>query len=133
MTVQNSTTARNGLLDAISTAYGSTPKLRIYSGTMPATPATALSGNTLLAQFTMAPAAASGGSKDMIGGTLTVAAAAAGTAAFYRVYDSAGTNCHEQGSVTATGGGGDLTLDNLSIASGQTVNITSFTKTAPGA
>lgn len=29
--------------------------------------------------------------------------------------------------------GGDLTLDNTSIATGQTVNITAWTKTAPGA
>jgi hypothetical protein len=35
--------------------------------------------------------------------------------------------------VTATGGGGDMTLDNTSIASGQQVTITSFTITAGGA
>jgi hypothetical protein len=34
-----------------------------------------------------------------------------------------------QGTVTATGGGGDLTLDNTSINSGQTVNITSWSIT----
>lgn len=31
------------------------------------------------------------------------------------------------GSVTATGGGGDITLDNVSIAAGQTVSMTSLT------
>lgn len=41
--------------------------------------------------------------------------------------------CHMQGTVTATGGGGDLTVDNTSIASGQTVQLTGFTLTAPGA
>jgi hypothetical protein len=35
--------------------------------------------------------------------------------------------------VTATGGGGDLTLDNVSIASGQTVTISTWTRTMPGA
>jgi hypothetical protein len=35
--------------------------------------------------------------------------------------------------VTATGGGGDLTLDNTSLATGQDVLITGFTLTAPGA
>ena len=34
-----------------------------------------------------------------------------------------------QGTVTLTGGGGDMTLDNTSIASGQAVNVTSFTLT----
>jgi len=37
-----------------------------------------------------------------------------------------------QGSVTTTGGGGDLTLDNTSIASSQVVNINSLTYTQPG-
>jgi hypothetical protein len=34
-----------------------------------------------------------------------------------------------QGTVTATGGGDDMTIDHTSIASGQTVNVTSFTLT----
>jgi hypothetical protein len=38
-----------------------------------------------------------------------------------------------QGTITASGGGGDMTLDNVSIATGQTVNVTGFTLTAPGA
>jgi hypothetical protein len=35
--------------------------------------------------------------------------------------------------VTATGGGGDLTLDNVSIATNQPVTITSFTLTEANA
>lgn len=35
------------------------------------------------------------------------------------------------GTVTVTGGGGDITRDNTSIASGQTVNITGYTHTQP--
>jgi hypothetical protein len=35
--------------------------------------------------------------------------------------------------VTATGGGGDMTLDNTSIASGQKVTITTFTISAGNA
>ena len=38
-----------------------------------------------------------------------------------------------QGTITATGGGGDMTLDNTSIASAQQVTITSFTLSAGGA
>jgi hypothetical protein len=34
-----------------------------------------------------------------------------------------------QGSVTATGGGGDLTVDNTNIAVSQTVSVGSFTYT----
>jgi hypothetical protein len=34
-----------------------------------------------------------------------------------------------QGTVTVTGGGGDLTLDDVTIESGQTVTITAFSLT----
>jgi len=41
--------------------------------------------------------------------------------------NNADSVCHEQGSVTATGGGGDLELDNISIAVSQTVTINTWT------
>ena len=136
MAVQITDGTKHGMLDAISTVWGATPKLRLYSGTPPADETAALSGNTLLAEVTPAPASASGGSKDMLGGTKTTTGAAgagAGTnAAFYRLYNSAGSTCYEQGTVTVTGGGGDMTMDNINIANGQTVNVNTWTKTIPG-
>lgn len=75
-------------------------------------------------------AAASSGSKAKSGTWQDASADATGTAAHFRIYASDGTTAHMQGTVTATGGGGDLTLDNTSIASGQSVTITSFTLTA---
>jgi hypothetical protein len=56
---------------------------------------------------------------------------AAGIAAHFRIKQ--GATCHLQGTVTATGGGGDMTLDNVTIATGQQVTITAFTLTAGGA
>lgn len=53
-------------------------------------------------------------------------ASGTGTADNFKVYDS-DDNLIFSGTVTATGGGGDMTLDNTSINSGQTVSITSFT------
>ena len=134
MSIQQSVTVRNAMLDAIETAVGTTPVLKIRTGAAPATCATADSG-TVLVSITLPSdwmAAASAGSKSM-SGTWSGTAAAAGTAAHYRLYASDGTTCHEQGTVTATGGGGDLTLDNTSIASGQTVSVTTFTRTAANA
>jgi len=133
MALQFSIAARNAMLDALETAIGTSAKLQIRTGSQPATCATASSG-TLLVEFSLSSdwaAAASSGAKAFAAVT-TTAAAAAGTAAHFRVLDSAGTTCHWQGSVTATGGGGDLTLNNTSIASGQDVAITSWTITAPG-
>ena len=91
---------------------------------------------TLLAEMTLPSdwmAAASSGSKALSGTWQDASANATGTAGHFRLYDSGGTTCHAQGTVTATGGGGDLTLDNTSIASGQSVTITSFTITAGNA
>lgn len=131
MALQYSTTVRNAELDAMETAISTAPVLRIYTGSPPADCATAASG-TLLVSFALPSdwlAAASGGSKGK-SGTWSGTASSAGTAGYFRIWNSGITTCHMQGTVTATGGGGDLTLNNTSIASSQTVTITSATFTA---
>lgn len=131
MAIQLSTAVRNARLDSIETTIGTSAVLRIRTGAAPADCATADSG-TVLAELSLPSdwmAAASGGSKAKSGTWQDVSANAAGTAAHFRIYDSGGTVCGLQGTVTITGGGGDLTLDNTSIAIGQTVTITSFTLT----
>jgi hypothetical protein len=131
MTIQNSTAVRNARLDAIEVTIGTTAVLKIRTGAQPATCATADSG-TVLATLTLPSdwmAAASSGTKAKSGTWEDTSADAAGTAAHYRLYASDGTTCGQQGSVTATGGGGDLTLDNAVIAVGQDVVITGWTWT----
>lgn len=135
MSLQLSVAARNALLDAIETAIGTSAVLKIRSGSAPADCAAADSG-TVLATLSLPSdwmAAASSGAKAKAGTWQDTSADAAGTAAHFRIYASDGTTCHAQGTVTATGGGGDMTLDNTSIASGQQVTITSFSLTAPNA
>lgn len=135
MALQYSVAVRNAQLDAVEGTAGTAALLRIYSGSPPANCAAAASG-TLLAEMTLPSdwmAAASSGSKALAGTWQDASANATGTAGHFRLYDSGGTTCHAQGTVTATGGGGDLTLDNTSIASGQSVTITSFTITAGNA
>ena len=129
MPVQFSVRVRNARLDVIETTIGASPKLRIYSGAMPVNCAAAPTG-TLIAEITCPAdwlAAASNGSK-VLSGSWTVAATNAGTAGYYRIYDSTGTNCDEQGNITATGGG-SMTVDNTSIAAAQTVTVTTKTLT----
>lgn len=131
MAIQLSVAVRNARLDAIESTVGTAPILRIRTGAPPASCATADSG-TVLAEMTLPSdwmAAASGGSKAKSGTWQDLAANAAGTAAHYRLYDSAGTTCHEQGTVTGTGGGGDMELDNTSIAVNQQVTITTWSRT----
>lgn len=138
MSVQQSVTVRNAKLDAVETAVGVTPVLRFFSGAQPANCAAANSG-TELANGSLPSdwmAAASGGTKAKSGTwTITgIAGASTGTdIGHYRIYAVDGTTCHEQGSVTDTGGGGDMTLDNSNIANNQIVTVTSYTKTAGNA
>jgi hypothetical protein len=131
MAVQLSVAVRNARLDAIETSIGTSAVLRIRTGAPPANCGTADSG-TVLATLNLPSdwmAAASSGSKALSGTWQDLTADATGTAAHFRVYDSGGTVCGIQGTVTATGGGGDMTLDNTSIASGQQVTVTTFTLT----
>ena len=132
--MQYSVTLRNNQLDQIESTLGVTPKLQIRSGAAPANCAAADSG-TLLAEITLPSdwmSAASAGSKAKLG-TWSVAGVAAGTAAHFRLKDSAGTTCHLQGTVTLTAGGGDMTLDNTNIAVGQTVTVNTFAISAGNA
>lgn len=132
MALQYSATVRNAQLDALETAVGTSPVLKIRTGSPPANCATADSG-TVLAEITLPSdwmLAASSGSKSKSGTWQDLSANASGTAGHWRLYASDGTTCHAQGTVTATGGGGDMTLDNTSIASTQVVSVSSFTITA---
>lgn len=76
-------------------------------------------------------AAASGGSKDLSGTWQDSAANAAGVAGHFEIVQ--GTTRHIQGNITATGGGGDMEIQNTNIAVGQQVTVTAFTLTAGGA
>lgn|SRR5574340_45248 len=131
MTLQLSTNVRNARLDAIETAIGVSAILKIRTGAAPANCAAADSG-TVLATLNLPSdymSAASAGAKAMLGTWQDASADAAGTAAHFRLYASDGTTCHLQGTVTATGGGGDMTVDNTSFAAGQQFTVTSFTLT----
>lgn len=131
MSIQFSESVRNGRLDSFETTVGTAPKLQIRSGAAPANCATADSG-TLLCEIDLPSdwlAAASGGAKAKSGTWSDVGVNGPGTAGHFRIKDTAGTTCHMQGTVTATGGGGDMTVDNTSIATDQTVTVTGFTIT----
>lgn len=131
MAVQLSIAVRNARVDSIESTIGASAILRIRTGSPPANCATADSG-TVLAEMTLPVswmAAASSGTAALSGTWQDTSANATGTAGHFRIYDSTGATCGIQGTVTATGGGGDLTLDNTSITSGQQVTITAFSIT----
>lgn len=132
MAVKLSTAVRNAMLDEITSAIGSSGLLRIYNGSQPAGPGTAVSTQTLLAELALsatAAAAASSGVLTFNSITQDSSANATGTASWYRVVTSGGTGVID-GSVGTSGA--DLNLNTTSIVSGGPVSVTSFTYTAPG-
>jgi hypothetical protein len=126
MPVTLNTALKNVLLDGLDSAFNA-GTLTIRTG--PAPGANAAATGTVLATITLpadAFAAASGGTKAAQGTWQDASADASGTAQHFRLVSGAGTLVLE-GTVTATGVGGDLELDNTSVASGQQVTITAFT------
>ena len=131
MSLQFSEAVRNARLDAIEVEIGATAIMRIYSGSAPALPSDAATG-TLLAELTLPSdwmAAASAGSKAKSGTWSDLTADATGTAGYFRVLDSTGTDTGIQGSITDTAGAGPLKLSSTAVVSGEPVTIATFTLT----
>lgn len=128
MTLQYSVAVRNARLDVVESTIGTSAILQIRSGAPPANCAAADTG-TLLASITLPSdwaAAAASGEKAKLGTWEDASADANGTAGHFRLKDSTGTTCHAQGTITATGGGGDMTVDNVSIAATQPFTVETF-------
>ena len=135
MALQMNDATRNARLDTIESTNGTSCALEIRTGAQPATCATAGSG-TVLVTINLPTdwmGAAASGAKVIAGTWQDASADATGTAAHFRIYNSQATKdnttCFMQGSVTATAGGGDIELNNTSIASTQQVTITAFSLT----
>jgi hypothetical protein len=105
--------------------------LELYTGTQPATPDTALSGNTLLATLSLSATAfgASSSATKTANAITSATAAATGTATFFRAYKSDGTTAVIDGSVGTSGA--DLNLNTTSIVTGATVSVSSWTVSDP--
>ena len=127
-----SVSLKNAQQDAITTKLGASALLQIYSGAQPANPDTAITSQVLLATLTcnatFAPAASNGvlTLNAITSGAGTAGAGAGTTATWFRMTTS-GAVAHIDGTVGISGC--DLNLNNTSIATGQTVSVTSFTDT----
>lgn len=134
MAIRLPTATRNAKVDAavdLIDAGAAAGTLKIYSGSQPAAADDAATG-TLLATFTLPdPCFGAAASGTATASAITnVNASATGTAGWFRVADSDGNTVHD-GSVSVTGGGGDLELNTTSLVSGVAVSITSYTYTQP--
>lgn len=111
----------NAMLNAWETYVGTSPILRMYTGSEPATPESAATG-TLLASGTIPPdwlAAAASGSIAKLG-TWSLTGAAAGTVGYYRMRNSLDTLTVAQGLV---GSQVVLSTSSLSAANSNVLNF----------
>lgn len=135
MATRLSTTARNasanGVVDLLD-AGAAAGEIEVRVGAQPATPQDAATG-ALLVTFTLADPAfgnAAVGVATLQGLPIAAVGVAAGNAGWFRAMDSDG-NAVFDGSVTATGGGGQLELNTIAISNGLDVEITGGTYTQP--
>lgn len=135
MAEQLDTTLRTALAQAYCDALAG-GSMKLFSGSVPANCA-ASDPATLLATGSLPATAATAASGTVTkAGTWTFtggAGADTGTVAtVYRLYRSGG-GCVAQGSVTITGGGGEMTIDNPNIADTQVGAVATFTRVMQGA
>lgn len=129
MTLQLSVAVRNAMLDAIEATIGAGAVIKLRSGAAPANNDAADTGAVIASISTSADfmGSAANGIKAFANLPLTdTSADAGGTIGHYRVYTADGATCHMQGSVTLTGGGGDMTVDNNVVQPSQQITITSW-------
>ena len=100
--------------------------LRIYDGTKPSTADTALSGQHLLAEFTLPTPVFGTPSAGVVTANAITATTGlfAATATWYRVWKAGGTTPEWQGDAP-----GELTLNSYAITVGAAVSVTSWTHT----
>lgn len=118
----------NILLDLYDVHFPVSSVLELRTGAPPG--AENAASGTLLVTITL-PAtpwgAAAAGSKAK-SGVWSGSGVAAGNIGHYRLRNVADTR-REEGTVTGIGGGGDATVDNVSVAISQVVTVNTFTRT----
>jgi len=104
--------------------------LKFYTGTQPAGPNTAITSQTLLGTLTLSDPAGSVSGRVLTFSAITEDSSAddTGTCTWARMLDNSGDAIADF-SVTATGGGGDITLNTVSIVAGGPIQVTSATIT----
>ena len=133
MAIKLIATLANTMLDLISTDIdegAGNGTIKVYDGSQPATPETAVSGQTLLATLTFQDPTVTAGAT---GSLLTfdsidddVSADNGGVATWARILDTAGAAVFDI-DVTATGGGGGLEFNTTTFVAGKVVSISAFT------
>lgn len=124
MSVHWSEQVRHAVLNVLETTIGPSPRVRFYNGAVPIDVVAPLDeSNTMLVEFILTDdwmQNAIAGKKSFSNLPLYANAVASGNATFYRIYNTDGTVCHEQG-----------LIDAQNIVKAQPVRVLSWVKEAP--
>lgn len=134
---QVSVPVANAFLDAMEAQIGASAKLQLRTGAPPAHCGSASTG-TLIVQMTLPAdwmANAASAIKTLLGVWSGAAIADSNVTpiAHFRIFDNALAVCGMQGTVTISGGGGDMIADTVSVLTGQVCTVTQFTLAAGNA
>jgi hypothetical protein len=134
MAIRITTARQNALADALVDAIdvGGAGSVEIRTLAQPAN-ANGADVGALLATFTLAAAAftiAAAGTATLLGVPISTTGVAAGTAGHARVKSGGGLTIFD-GSVTASGGGGDFEMSTTTVSIGLDLDLTAGTITMP--
>jgi hypothetical protein len=124
MAISIAATSKTNRMAAVNTDLGTGGTLKIYSGTPPASADAALGAAVELVSLPQGTYTASSGQLTCSFTAATVSTG--GTASFFRLVKAGGSTCIVQGTVTATGGGGDMTFSTVSFVTSATITLSSF-------
>lgn len=129
MTIQFAQSTAHAMLNGIDGDLGASPILYLRTGAQPANCAAADTG-TLVSTVPMSADAfsdASAWAKAITSALSDVSADNAGdlSPGHFRIKTSGGVT-KIQGSITTTGGGGDMIVDNDTVVAGQQIDVTAF-------
>lgn len=129
--IRLATGVRNNMLEQIVTAIGASGLLRIYDGEKPPGPATAPTGQVLLAELALSATAGTVADGVLTFGAIATDAAAnaTGAASWYRVTSAGGAGVVDGTVGTAAS---DLVMNTTAVVAGGPVAVTAFSYTAPG-
>lgn len=139
MVTRISAAAAIAMANAITDLANTGSKLRIYSGAMPASVDTALSGQTLLAEFPLATPDAFADAVDTVNGAVATGnpvaaqnAAATGVAAWGTVVNASNVRIWD-GDASLPAGTGAIKISSLNLTAGVEVSVISLSYTQPKA
>lgn len=139
MVTRISAAAAIAMANAITALATPGSKLRIYNGTMPATVDTAISGQTLLAEFPLDATDAFQDAVDTVNGAVATGnavaaqdALATGTATWGTVVNAANTRVWD-GDASLPAGAGAIKISSLNLTSGVEISVISLSYTQPKA